>query len=426
MSSATNHPESADFRRVVITGIGVIAPNGNGPKDFWKSIRLGESAAGPLTRFHPGDCPVRIACEIRDFDPSRYMEAKAARRLDRSNLYALAAAAEAVADAGIVCSALDPDRVGVVEGTSVSTNETVTRGVEAIAGGGYRALTLAALLNGYAGAGSGEIALRLGVRGHAVTLSTGSASGNDVMGYALGMIQNDDVDVMIAGGAEAPLTPTVLATFCQAKVVSRRPGDPKHAMRPFDVERDGFILGEGSAFLVLEELSHALARNARIYAEVLAHGHSCESYHPVALHPEGVGILRAMDKAFRRARIDRSEVDYINAHGTATEANDVVESKAIKTFFGEHAQRVGVSATKPVTGHLMAAAGAVESAVCALAIHHQMMPPTINLQTAAPGCDLDYVRGTARTYPIRVALNMSSGFGGKNACLLLRRFEAQS
>jgi 3-oxoacyl-[acyl-carrier-protein] synthase II len=415
-------PEESE-RRVVVTGIGVIAPNGKDPATFWETICRGESAAGPLTRFPPGDSPVRIACEVRGFDPTEYVDAKAARRLDRSLLFAVAASLRAAQDAGIDCASMDPDRIGVAEGTSVSNNETAARAEEEFAARGYRGVSLHAMINGYAGGGSGEIALKLGVRGHAITMSTGSASGNDVMGYALGMIRNDEVDVMIAGGAEAPIIPSIWGTFCQGKVMTRAPGNPKQAMRPFDAERDGFVLGEGASFLVLEELSHALARGARIYCEVLAHGRACESYHPVAPHPDGIGILRAMDRAVRQAHIERKDVDYINVHGTATEANDRVETLAIRKFFGAHAERLGVSSTKPVTGHLMAAAGAVESAVCALAVYHQTMPPTANLTHPAADCDLDYVPGKARPYPIRVAMNLSSGFGGKNACLLLGRFD---
>jgi 3-oxoacyl-[acyl-carrier-protein] synthase II len=363
---------------------------------------------------------------VRDFDPAESIDAKAARRLDRSLLFAVVASVRAAADAGIDCAAMDPDRVGVVEGTSVSNNETAARAEEEFAARGYRGVSLHAMINGYSGGGSGEIALKLGVRGHAITLSTGSASGNDVMGYALGMIKNDEVDVMIAGGAEAPIIPSIWGTFCQGKVMTRLPGDPKKAMRPFDMDRNGFTLGEGAAFLVLEEMYHALARGARIYCEVLGHGRACESYHPVAPHPDGIGILRAMDRAVRSARLEKTDIGYINAHGTATEANDRVETAAIKKFFGSHASNLGVSSTKAVTGHLMAAAGAVESAVCALAVHHQTMPPTINLTHPAPGCDLDYVRGLARPYPIEVAMNLSSGFGGKNACLLLGRFAGAS
>jgi 3-oxoacyl-[acyl-carrier-protein] synthase II len=423
MTSSTRPAEDCDRRRVVVTGIGVIAPNGLTPETFWKSVAAGESAARPLTRFPPQDAPVRIACEIHDFDPTQYMDVKAARRLDRSLLFGVAAASEAVEDARIDCTALDADRVAVVEGTSVSTNERVAMASEAYAAKGYKGVSLFGMINGYAGGGSGEISLRIGARGHSMTMSTGSASGNDVIGYGSEMIRRDDADVVVAGGAEAPIMPTIWAAFCQGKVMTRHGGDPREAMRPFDADRDGFILGEGAAFLVLEELTHALQRGARIYCEVMAQGSACESYHPVAPHPEGAGILRAMDKAVRRARLQPADIGYVNAHGTATESNDVVETRAIRRFFGPHARRLAVSSTKPVTGHLMAAAGALESAVCALAVYHQTMPPTCNLRHPAAECDLDFVREGARRYPIRYAMNLNSGFGGKNACLLLGRFE---
>lgn len=422
MTFSARSSDDSERRRVVVTGIGVIAPNGSTPETFWKSVAAGESAARPLTRFPPGDAPVRIACEIHDFDPTRYMDAKAARRLDRSLLLGVAAASDAVNDARVDCAALDADRVAVVEGTSVSTNERVAMATEAYAIRGYKGVSLFGMINGYAGGGSGEISLHIGARGHSMTMSTGSASGNDVIGCGAEMIRRDDADVVIAGGAEAPIMPTIWAAFCHGKVMTRRGGDPREAMRPFDAERDGFVLGEGAAFLVLEELTHALQRGARIYCEIMAQGSACESYHPVAPHPEGAGILRAMDKAIRRARLQPSDIDYINAHGTATDANDAVETRAIRTFFGAHAGRLAVSSTKPVTGHLMAAAGALESAICALALYHQTMPPTCNLRVPAPECDLDYVRRVARSYPIRYAMNLNSGFGGKNACLLLGRF----
>lgn len=415
---------NSEHRRVVVTGIGVIAPNGCTLESFWESIRDGKSAAGPLTRFASDNSPVRVACEVQDFDGARYMDPKMAKRLDRSILYGVAAADLAVADAQIDFTKVDPDRTGVVEATSVSNNETAARAEEAYAARGYRGVSLFAMINGYSGGGSGEISLKIGAKGHAITLSTGSASGNDVMGYALGMIQNDEVDVMVAGGAEAPIIPSIWGTFCQGKVMSRFAGDPRQAMRPFDRARDGFVLGEGSAFLVLEELAHALSRGARIYAEVLGHGRACEAYHPVAPHPEGIGVIRAMEKAVRQAKLQTSEIDYINAHGTATEANDFVETKAIRRLFGAEAHRLAVTSTKPVTGHLMAAAGALESAVCVLAVHHQVIPPTMNLREPAAGCDLDYVPCRPRPYPIRTAMNLSCGFGGKNACLLIGRFSS--
>jgi len=409
-------------RRVAITGLGVVAPNGSTLPVFWDSIVNARSAAGRLTRFAPGDAPSKIACEVRDFVATRYMEAKVARRLDLELQYAIAAARLAVDDARLNIASVSPDRVGVVEGTTVSNNETAARSDEAWRRRGYRAISLFAMINGYTGGGSGEIAIELGVKGHAITMSSGSASGNDVMGYALGMIENDDADIMIAGGAEAPILPQIWGTFCQGKVMTRHEGEPQTAMRPFDIARNGFVLGEGAGFVVMEELSHALARGARIYAEVAGHGRACEAYHPVAPEPSGIGVIQAATRAMARGRIDVSEVDYINAHGTATEANDVVETRAIQTLFGNLAGRIGISSTKPITGHLMAAAGAVETVVTALSLHQQIIPPTANLRVPDPECNLDYVPKVARPYPIRVALNLSSGFGGKNACLALRRW----
>src|SRR5687768_141120 len=348
-------------RRVVITGMGVLAPNGSTLEEFWTSIRDGKSAAAPLTRFPLKDSPVKIACEIKNFDPLQYFDSKAARRLDRSLQYGVIASQMAAKDAGLDFSKLNPDRVGVVEATSVSNNETAARAEESWAGRGYRSISLFAMVNGYSGGGSGEISLHLGAKGHAITMSTGSASGNDVMGYAMRMIQHDEVDVMVTGGAEAPLIPSIWGTFLQGRVMSRLDGDAAKLMRPFDKTRSGFLLGEGAGFVVMEELGHALSRGAKIYAEVLGHGRACEAYHPVAPHPDGIGVHSAMSKALRHAGIHTIEVDYINAHGTATEANDIVETKAIKDLFGPHAYRIAVSSTKPVTGHLMAAAGAVET-----------------------------------------------------------------
>jgi 3-oxoacyl-[acyl-carrier-protein] synthase II len=239
------------------------------------------------------------------------------------------------------------------------------------------------------------------------------------MGYALRMIQDEEVDVMIAGGAEAPIVETVYFGFAQSHAMSRWTGPPAGAVKPFDQSADGFVIGEGSAYLVIEELSHALARGARIYAEVLGHGRSCEAYHPMAPHPDGEGVARAIEKALRKAGTDGSTVDYINAHGSANSVNDVAETRAIKKVFGDASRRVAVSSTKPITGHPLAAAGAIETVICALALYHREIPLTLNLRTPLPECDLDYVPGKSRPYPLRQVLNLSSGFGGKTSCLLL-------
>jgi 3-oxoacyl-[acyl-carrier-protein] synthase II len=304
----------------------------------------------------------------------------------------------------------------------MSNNEAAFETQSAFLKRGYRGVSVSGVISGAAGAGSGEVAHELGVRGHAVTICSSSASGNDAIGYALSMVSNEDVDLMIAGGAEAPLIESAWGGLCANHVMTRHTDDPQRAMRPFDKTRDGFVLGEGAGYVVLEELGHALGRGAKIYAELVAHGRSCEAYHPLAPHPEGVGYIRAIEKALKRGGIAPDEVDYINAHGTATPVNDVVETRAIKHFFGKHAVRLSVSSTKPVTGHLMGAAGALETIVCALAIHHATIPMTANLTAPDPECDLDYVARKSRPYPVRIALNLNSGFGGKNACLALRRY----
>ena len=414
--------DSSQRRRVVITGMGVIAPNGLNLDTFWKNIRDGNSAADKMTRFDPGDAPTLIACEINDLDGGNYIEPKTARRLERSHLYAVCAAKLAAQDANIDCAKIDAYRVGVVEGTSVSSHEGISKADTGYMARGYRSVGMFSMRNSYAGAGASEIAHELHIMGHCITCSSSSASGNDAIGYALHMIQDEEVDVMIAGGTEAPILPHAWGPLCVNKVLSRHNDNPKAAMRPFDKSRDGLVLGEGAAFLVMEELSFALARGARIYCEVLGHGRSCEAYHPVAPHPEGIGYFRSMEKALRRAQVDISEIDYINAHGTATDANDVVETKAIRNMFGHHARRIAVSSTKPVTGHLMAAAGALETVVTALAIQNSVIPLTLNHHDPDPECDLDYVKDQSRPYPIRIALNLSAGFGGKNSCLVLRRF----
>ena len=408
-------------RRVVITGMGVVTAPAQSLGKFWTCIRDGISAATKMTRFPIGNAPTHIAAQITDFDPNQYMDVKMARRLDYSHQYSVAAARLAQEDAGIDFSQLDADRVGIVEGSSASSNETASKADQGYFKSGYKGVGPFALLNGYSGAGSGEIARELNIRGHSVTLSSSSASGNDAIGYALGMIRHEEVDVMMAGGAEAPLVPHIWGALCLSHVLSRRNDEPNTAMRPFDKSRDGILLGEGAAYIVMEELSHALGRGARIYAEVLGHGRSCEAYHPVAPHPEGIGLSAAMRKALRQSRISADQVDYINAHGTATDANDLVETKAIKRIFGSHAQRLAVSSTKPVTGHLMGAAGALETVVCALALYHQEIPLTLNHHDPAEGCDLDYTAGKSRPYPIRAAMNLSSGFGGKNSSLILQR-----
>ncbi len=410
-------------RRVVITGIGIISPSGKDLGEFWRNVRGGISAAGPITRFNASKMSVKIAAEVRDFDVTLYAKSRKPGRFDLTVQYGVAASTLAVEDAKIDLPALDPDRVGVVEGTTISGAGSIIKARDSFKSSqdNFRALHPYNVVAGYCGEGSSTIGLHLGVHGYAVTYCSGCASGNDAIGYAMHMIKNDEVDVVVAGGAEENME-MLHAGFCRVRAMSESNGDPAAAMRPFDKSRDGFLIGEGATFFVLEELSHALGRGAKIYAEVAGHGRSCEAYHATDPHPEGQGYVRAMEKALRSARIHPSEIDYINAHGSATPLNDPIESRAIKKVFRAHAKRLAVSATKPITGHLLGASGAIETAVCALAIKHQEIPPTINLQETDEGCDLDYVSGGVRPYPIRAAVNLNSGFGGRYGCLVLKKF----
>jgi 3-oxoacyl-[acyl-carrier-protein] synthase II len=405
------------LRRAVITGMGVLAGNGRDLPTFWESLVEGKSASRLVTRFATDSMPTKIAAELADFQGDKLVDPRAARRLDLSCLYALVAARAAMQDSGLTMESVAAERVGVCLGTSLGAMGSTLESNDGLRERGYRGAGLSGLLNSHNGAGSAELACHLGVRGHAMTVGSGSASSNDAIGYALDMLALSRADVMIAGGAEAPLLPVVWASMCLGRVMTRRNDDPAAAMRPFDREHDGPLLGEGAAFVILEELEHARARGARIYCEVLAHGRSSEAHHALAPHPEGRGPRAAMTEALRRAGKHPTDVGYINAHGTATVANDAAESLAIQQVFD--GRRVPVSSTKPVTGHLLGAAGALETVATALALHHQTVPLTLNFEKPAPGCELDYVKGASRSTKLGVALNLSCGFGGANSCLVL-------
>lgn len=409
-------------RRAVITGIGVVAPNGQDVDTFWASIRDGVSAADFVTRFDVSNVPSKIAAEVKDFDPLRFIDHRKAKRLELAIQYGIAAAKMAIENAQLTTGTYNPERVGVIEATSISGMESTLKAHLMFLAKGWKGMSPFTFLNAYCGGGSGEIALEVGAKGHAITYCSGSCSGNDAVGHALSLIEEDDADVVVVGGAEAPLIEAFWSGFCVAKTMTRRTESPQTAMRPFDRKRDGFVLGEGSVFLVIEEVAHALSRGAPIYAELLSHGRSCEAFHSVSPHPEGLGMCRAIEKALRKAGVSADEVDYVNVHGTATEANDPAEARAIRTVFKNRLDHVAVSSTKPVTGHLLGAAGALETAVCALTLRHQQIPPTLNLNDPEEGCDgIHFVRPPAPSYPVNIALNINSGFGGKNSCLVLRR-----
>ena len=409
-------------RRVVITGMGVISPSGQDLVRFWENVRGGISAAAPVGRFDASKLPVKIGAEVKGFDIRRFENGKRLGRFDLTVQYSIAAAVLAVKDAGIEIQNMDPDRVSIVEGTTMSGSDSIvkTRDWYTSSHNNYHALHPYNLVASYCGEGSSAISLRMGIQGHAVTYCSGCASGNDAIGHGADMVRSDEADVAVAGGSEESFEMMHIG-FCRLRAMTERTGEPARAMRPFDRSRDGFVLGQGAGYVVLEELSHALERGARIYAEFAGHGRSCDAYHATDPHPEGLGYALSLEKALRQSRIHPTEVDYINAHVSATPLNDPIETLAIKRVFKDHARRLAVSATKPITGHLMGAAGAVETVICALAIWRGEIPPTINLTEPEEGCDLDYVPDGARAYPVRVAVNLNAGFGGRYACLVLKK-----
>lgn len=410
-------------RRIVITGIGTICANGTTLPTFWDTVVRGEARAAEVTRFDVSGMPCRLAAEIPNFKATDYIDEKRAKRFDRSILFGIAAAKEAIADAGLNITKMDPDRIGIVEGTSVSGIENTLRAHSTFVERGFKSIQPTTLVNAFCGGASSEIAIELGLLCQATTICTACSAGNDAIGYAMRAIRDDLGDIMIAGATEAPIVDGYYTIFSSLGVMSRFRGQPASgAMRPFDRDRDGFVLGEGAAFLILEELNHALARGARIYAEVAGHGQSSDAYHSVALHPEGRGAIRAIQRALFYANMAPDEIDYVNAHGSATGTNDIVETLALKRVCGDHARKLQISATKPVTGHMTGGVAAVEAAICALSIYHGIIPPTANLSNPAEGCDLDYVPRTARHYRVRSALNLNAGFGGKTSALLLKAF----
>lgn len=406
-------------RRVVITGLGVVAPNGNDLASFWESVRTGKSGVGPTTRYDVSKLPVKVSAEVRNFSLSDYLEDVKLSRKELAVQYGLAAALMAVKDSALDVAEMDPDRIGIIEGTTTSGASNVLKVQESMLSS--RKIHPYNAIGGYCGEGSSTIGIQLGITGHALTCCSGCASGSDALGYAWKSVRDDDTDIIIAGGSDAIFEAQHFG-FCRLRAMSELQCEPGAVMRPFDSSRDGFALGEGAAYFVIEELGHALSRGAKIYAELVSHGRSCESYHPTDPHPDAVGYVSAMNRALRSSGLTADSVTYVNAHGSATPLNDPLETMAIKRVFGSHAKRIAVSSTKPVTGHTMGASGAIEAAVCALAIHHQEMPPTINLTKPAEGCDLDYLTNGPRAYPVDVAMNVNAGFGGRYACLLFRRY----
>lgn len=411
------------FKRVVVTGLGVISPVGTGIKPFWDNILAGVSGVGPITRFDSEGFESRIAAEVKDFDPMEYMERKEARRLDRFAQFALAASSMAIEDAGLDLNRIDRDRVGVILGSGIGGIETLEQQTRVLLERGPGKISPFFIPMMISNMGAAQVAINFRLRGCNLITTSACASSNNAVGDAFRLLQRGQADVVITGGMEAPITPLAVAGFCAMKALSTKNDHPEKASRPFDARRDGFVIGEGAAVLILETLDHAVARGARIYAEVAGYGCTCDAYHITAPDPDGEGAAMSMRLALEDAGVHPSEVDYINAHGTSTPLGDALETLAIKKLFKEHANKIAVSSTKSMTGHLLGAAGGLEAAVCVLAIRDGVVPPTINYEFPDPDCDLDYVPNQSRRMPVRVALSNSFGFGGHNVTLVFKEFK---
>jgi 3-oxoacyl-[acyl-carrier-protein] synthase II len=411
-------------RRVVITGAGFVTALGYGPEATWQALLRGESGVAAITRFDTTQFSVKIAAEVKNFDPTVYIEKKDVRKMDKFVQYAIAASEYAVKDAGF--SRWDgpaAERVGVVIGSGIGGFATIESEHEALLTRGPRRVSPFFIPSAIVNIAAGQVSIRFGARGPNSAPCTACSSGSHAVGDSFRIIQRGEADVMVAGGSEAAITPLSVAGFDALKALSARNEDPARASRPFDRDRDGFVMGEGSGILILEELKHACARGAKIYAEVVGYGMSGDAHHITAPPPDADGAVRVMKRTLEDAGIAPDEVDYINAHGTSTPPNDRTETAAVKAVFGAHAYRLAISSTKSMIGHLLGAAGAVEIGVTALTVRDQAMHPTINQEIPDPDCDLDYVPNRARQAPIRYALSNSFGFGGTNACILLKRFE---
>ena len=409
-------------RRVVVTGLGLVTPLGTGVDKTWKALCAGESGVGRITRFDPSGYDAQIAAEVKDFDPAQFIEKKEIKKMDTFIHYAVGASQLAVDDAGLKVSPEEATRVGVYIGSGIGGLGSIEHYHDVLKEKGPGRVSPFFIPMTIINLASGQVAIRVGAKGPNSCAVTACATGNHCIGDAYRLIQRNDADVMIAGGAEAAITPLGVAGFASAKALSFRNTEPEKASRPFDKDRDGFVLGEGAGVVVLEELEHARARGARIYAEVIGYAMNSDAYHITAPPEEGEGAVRCMEMALKDAGVAKTDIGYINAHGTSTMA-DAIETKAIKHVFGEQAYKIPVSSTKSMTGHLLGAAGGIEAVFSILALHHGILPPTINLDHPDPACDLDYVPNKARATKTQVVLSNSFGFGGVNACLLFRRCE---
>ncbi len=407
-------------RRVVVTGVGAVTPIGNDAETAWDNAKKGVNGVAPLTRLNPDDFPVKIAAELKDFDVEKYIDKKEARKMDRFTHYAIAGAEMALQDANFTVDGTNAERVGVWIGSGIGGMETFENQYETYSTRGLRRVSPFFVPMMIPDMASGQVSIRFGTKGINTATVTACATGTNSIGDAFKVIERGDADVMISGGTEAPITKMSLAGFCANKALSLNP-DPETACRPFDKDRDGFIIGEGAGIVILEEYEHAKARGAKIYAEVIGYGATSDAYHITAPAPNGEGAARAMKMALQDADVAPEEVDYINAHGTSTGYNDKYETAAVKTVFKDYAHDLLISSTKSMTGHTLGASGGIEAIFSVLAIRDGIVPPTIHLKHPDPECDLDYVANEAREKDVTIAMSNSFGFGGHNATLVFKK-----
>lgn len=411
-------------RRVVVTGIGAITPIGLGRDGLWSGLRAERSAVGPVTRFDPSPFRSHLAAEVNDFVPTDHLDERRSRRFDRFAQFSVVASRMAIEDSGLVLEREDRERIGAMMGSALGGVAYAEDQMGKYMAGGLRAVDATLALAVFGGAASCNVAIEFGVFGPNSTNSMSCASGTIAVGEAFRAIRENYADVMICGGAEAPLSTLCFGAFSLIRAMSTRNDDPATASRPFDRDRDGFVMGEGSSVLILEERERALARGAPVYAEVLGFGMTNDGHHMTAPRPDGSQAARAMRVALQDAHVDAGEIGYVNAHGSSTPLNDPTETLAVKLVLGDHAYRVPVSGTKGYYGHALGASGAIEAAICALALHRRWLPPTVNLASPDPACDLDYVAGTGRAAEPETIISNSFGFGGINASLVMRRHQA--
>jgi 3-oxoacyl-[acyl-carrier-protein] synthase II len=408
-------------RRVVVTGLGIVSPVGTGVSEAWKNIVAGQSGITRISRFDASAFSSQIAGEVKGFDPAQYLSAKEARRFDTFIHYGLAASIEALKDSGLDLEREAREMIGVCVGSGIGGLPLIEDTHNAYLAGGPRKITPFFVPGSIINLISGQLSIMYGLKGPNLAVVTACTTANHSIGEAGRLIEYGDADVMVAGGSESCVSPLGVGGFCAARALSGRNDDPAGASRPWDKDRDGFVLGEGAGVLILEEMEHARKRGARIYCELAGYGMSADAHHITAPCEDGEGAVRCMANALRNAGLNRDQVDYVNAHGTSTPLGDVAETVAVKNCFGDHAKKLAVSSTKSMTGHLLGAAGGVEAVFSALAIRDQIAPPTINLVNPDPKCDLDYVPNTARKMKIDVALSNSFGFGGTNGSLVFRK-----